>query len=64
MTAANTGAAMPIEHPAPVRVAVIEAEPAIDVAEDQLERIETMAVTVGSGFAAMAVSILWIALAV
>jgi hypothetical protein len=55
---------MPIEHPAPVRVAAIEAEPPIDVAEDQLERIETMAVTVGSGFAAMAISILWIALAV
>jgi hypothetical protein len=55
---------MPIEHPAPVGVAVMEAEPAIDLAEDRLERIETMAVTVGSGFAAMAISILWIALAV
>lgn len=55
---------MSIEHPAPVRIAVIESEPGIDLAEDRLEHIETVAVTVGSGFAVIAISVLWIALAV
>lgn len=51
------------DHPAQMRIDAIESEPAIDVAEAHLERIESMSLAVGSGFAAIAASVLWIALA-